>query len=162
MECPGNTKLLNFRPTESVGFFPSHTLKQILVFQLSWTGSRSRGFQEAQVGSNERKCCRYGLGTKKLSCQRHSRWGLLVHIKPIWSKRLAEHNERTRVFQKAQIGWNWSSTLCEWPRRVIFCCSVSTKSVGFSIVPADLFSVQFLHEGGKRREEISLQVKNEI
>ena len=50
--------------------------------------SRSRGFQKSQVGSNKRKCCRDGLGTKKwCSCQRHSRW---VFASPIimiiWSK----------------------------------------------------------------------------
>ena len=37
----------------------------VLIQSLSAIGSGTRGFQKAQVGSNERKCCRDGLGTKK-------------------------------------------------------------------------------------------------
>ena len=48
-------------------------IKEISVFQFLWIGSRTREFQKTQVGSNGRKCCRDGLGTKKISCQRH-RW----------------------------------------------------------------------------------------
>ena len=42
-------------------------IKQILFFQFLWIGSRTREFQKAEMGLNERKCCRDGLGTKKTS-----------------------------------------------------------------------------------------------
>ena len=59
-------------------------IKEISVFQFSWIGSRIREFQKAQVGSNERKCCRDGLETSisvdQLSAK-YSRWVLLVLYK---------------------------------------------------------------------------------
>ena len=57
--------------TQSVGFCQSlyndNLMKTSLSFALWHYSSRSREFQKAQVGSNERKCCRDGLETKKWS-----------------------------------------------------------------------------------------------
>ena len=52
----------------------------VLIQSLSAIGSGTRGLQKGQLGSNERKYCEDGLGTK-IYLHRRSRWVLLVVIK---------------------------------------------------------------------------------